>query len=501
MGHRGDDRSQSIMIGAVLLFGILIIAFSIYQAYGVPGQNRQVEFEHFTSTQDDMEQLRNAVIDAGQSEGTVTASVKLGTSYPMRLVAAQPQGSSGSLRTETIGNSTNELTLKNTNANLSSICGLDSLTTRAAVYQPSYNYLDSVSNVTYETTTTYTIGRQGGRALYTGQELIETNEIEVYPLLGETNNGGSGVASIAFRGGTTGKNTSVPGSFSLILPTRLSVSEWQDLLRDQTNVSSVSDVVGQQAVNITVTSGVDYDITCLPVGAGEAPNNDPSVIASQNGGETISPIFASGPSAPSQVTQGDNFTIAATFDDTSGRGGSDIFSASWEDTQGNSGAMNANDSEFDEAREETNATIDTTGWSLGTHTITVTGKDANGNTVSDTVDVEVTGGNPYLSDLKIFDNSDTNQPYKAKFDVEYTVQDPSGTFDRVEVTFDDTDAGSTTESSGALSDTISFEGGGQTANGNDYDIIVEVYDTDGNIVEDHTYTEPADGTDDNGDVI
>jgi len=43
---RDNGRGQSIQIGAVLLFGALIIALAGYQAFVVPQENEQVEFRH-----------------------------------------------------------------------------------------------------------------------------------------------------------------------------------------------------------------------------------------------------------------------------------------------------------------------------------------------------------------------------------------------------------------------------------------------------------------------
>ena len=79
----GDDRrAQAMQIGAVLLFGVLVLAFINYQVEHVPDQNREVEFNHFKDVQDDMEVLRNAVIQAGQMGSTVPAGIDLGTTYP-----------------------------------------------------------------------------------------------------------------------------------------------------------------------------------------------------------------------------------------------------------------------------------------------------------------------------------------------------------------------------------------------------------------------------------
>jgi len=289
MGHmvfRGDDRAQVIQIGAVLLFGLLIVSFSIYQAYVVPNQNREIEFDHFTGAQDDMAEFRNGVVRAGQTGSSAPVGVQLGTTYPARLAASQPPGSSGTLRTDPIGGGGNEFVLENTGADMADICGLDVPTTRATIYRPAYNYLEGAGNVTYENTVTYT-GGQGGQSIQAGQQLVADTTIQVYPLVGSYDRGGSDVATVTLRGGETGENASVPGGFSLHLPTDLSASTWADLLDDQPNVESVADVAGRRAINITFADGENYEVRCSPVGVETAPDNEPTVVAAD--GTAINP--------------------------------------------------------------------------------------------------------------------------------------------------------------------------------------------------------------------
>ena len=80
--YRDDDRGQSIQIGAVLLFGALIVALAGYQAFVVPQQNERVEFAHSQTVQDDMQDLRNALVSATGEASTRSVSVST-TSSPV----------------------------------------------------------------------------------------------------------------------------------------------------------------------------------------------------------------------------------------------------------------------------------------------------------------------------------------------------------------------------------------------------------------------------------
>ena len=66
----GDRRGQSIQIGAIILFGALIILLSTYQAFVVPDQNREVEFKHSQAVQNDLKEFRSGVISVASSGGT-----------------------------------------------------------------------------------------------------------------------------------------------------------------------------------------------------------------------------------------------------------------------------------------------------------------------------------------------------------------------------------------------------------------------------------------------
>lgn len=296
----GDVRGQSIQVGAILLFGFFIIGLTVNQAVVVPDQNKHVEFNHFGSAQGEMEGVRNAVINAGESGEAVAVGVELGTSYPPRSLAVQPQRSYGSLRTASIGGAGNELELKHASENASAICGGNAVTTRSVTYRPAYNYFDSVENVTYENTVTYTDGSAGERFFQTEQQLVSNDTVHLYPLLSDYGTGGSGTASITFRGGTTGELSAVSGPFSVILPTHLSAADWRTLLSDEPQVASVTSVAGRDAVNVTFAGGTDYTVRCSPAGADAVPNNQPTAAASDGDGNS-STDNGINPAAPGDI--------------------------------------------------------------------------------------------------------------------------------------------------------------------------------------------------------
>ncbi|MDR5673091.1 hypothetical protein RH858_08000 [Halalkaliarchaeum sp. AArc-GB] len=93
----GDQRAQALQVGAVLLFGFLIVGLAVYQISVVPEQNRQVEFDAYQDAARDVADLRGDVIASASRDVTSTTTVKTGARYPPRAVFVNPPPSTGSL--------------------------------------------------------------------------------------------------------------------------------------------------------------------------------------------------------------------------------------------------------------------------------------------------------------------------------------------------------------------------------------------------------------------
>jgi len=63
-----DRRGVSAVLGFILMFGILILALTTYQAQIVPQENAATEFEHFQDVRDEMVGIRNSISTAGQAD-------------------------------------------------------------------------------------------------------------------------------------------------------------------------------------------------------------------------------------------------------------------------------------------------------------------------------------------------------------------------------------------------------------------------------------------------
>ncbi|MFB6108044.1 MAG: hypothetical protein ABEJ82_04270 [Haloplanus sp.] len=100
MEFRDANRGQAIQIGAILVFAILILGISIYQATVVPQQNARVEFDGYKQASTDMVSLRNDIRSAattGEASGT---TVKTGVTYPQRSIFVNPGPPAGTISTD-----------------------------------------------------------------------------------------------------------------------------------------------------------------------------------------------------------------------------------------------------------------------------------------------------------------------------------------------------------------------------------------------------------------
>lgn len=107
----GDERAVTVIIGAVLLLGIAVTAFAVYQADVVPQQNQDVEIEHSQAVTDDLLQLRNVVVDAGYEHVSRSVTVPLGTEYPSRTWAMNPPPAEGTIETTALEDRQVEVTI------------------------------------------------------------------------------------------------------------------------------------------------------------------------------------------------------------------------------------------------------------------------------------------------------------------------------------------------------------------------------------------------------
>jgi hypothetical protein len=167
----GDDRGQSIQIGAILLFGILVLGLAVAQTVVVPAENEGVEFNGYVETTEDLVTLQNDVLAAGTQGGEQAEAVKTGVRYPSRAVLVNPGPPVGRLGTTPPQNVTvsgaEVVSGAPTNARGFWSATGHNYSTRGVRFSPAYNNVD-VPPIEVTGTGTYRLTDNGPLALSSG---------------------------------------------------------------------------------------------------------------------------------------------------------------------------------------------------------------------------------------------------------------------------------------------------------------------------------------------
>lgn len=257
-------RGQMAAIGFVLMFSIVVLLLVTLQVMAVPTWNQSVEFDHNERVRGDLEQYRDGLFETAASGRLTSESIELGTRYPTRPFLLNPNDPSGSIRTTRPG----EVTIRGANATGETGDYWNgtsrSFSTRHLVYSPNYNEYATAPATVFENTVLY--DRHEGRSLpITPERLIRGDDITIVTLDGSLDRGSSGTYDLEAVPLSASEEVTTVQSASgieLTVPTRLSKSEWEELLADEMNES------GGRVESLNVTDGDPYDTLTLTLSNG-----------------------------------------------------------------------------------------------------------------------------------------------------------------------------------------------------------------------------------------
>jgi hypothetical protein len=286
MTFADDERGQPVVIGALLIFTILILAFAGYQAFAVPNQNAEVEFNHFQDVQSDFSELRSTTINSVGSNEERSVSLTLGTQYPARLFALNPSPVSGQLSTTP----PRQVTVDGDSGIVTGeICGSTDATSRSLVYTPNYNEFRSPQAVSFENTF---VSREFGDAnRYGDQRLVQQrsdgpDRIDLLLLNGSISRGGQTAFSLDIRGSS--RRTTTVQNPIITVPSRFSTTEWENEILDEVN-----NIVGISSPGtglIRIEFSGTYRVSCAVAGLNGEPAFGPEGSADGgSGGDGINP--------------------------------------------------------------------------------------------------------------------------------------------------------------------------------------------------------------------
>ncbi|WP_353634266.1 Ig-like domain-containing protein [Halobacterium sp. NMX12-1] len=277
MNWRGDDRAQSVQVGAILLFATLVIALSIYQATVVPSQNADVEYQHSQTTQNQLTDVRNGILRSAATGTTQPASVTLGTQYPSRVFLMNPPPATGTLSTSDAG----ELRLTNVAASnpetddfFESRSDAWRSQTKTLSYEPDYNEYDNAPTLLYESSilSNYYPNSDGEPAVPLSDQLLvneDSKTLTLVALNGSLSTTRASSVSVE-PAALSAPYQSIPvepdsgTTMTLTVPTRVSPGTLAS--RTSLSAANVSPGPTPNTVNVTLTG--EYTLRTAKVGVG-----------------------------------------------------------------------------------------------------------------------------------------------------------------------------------------------------------------------------------------
>lgn len=279
-----DDRGQSLQVGAVLLFGFIVLAFTIFQAKAVPEENKQVEFDHSQAVAEDMVGLYGAVFDTVVDGEPRTVSVTLGTDYNDRLFFIYPPPATGALETteprQLQFHNVTAVEDPDTNRSFDNYWRNETrnYTTRAITYSPNYRELRGTADYRLE------YGVLAAQYPETTQlrladrhhPVVDGTEIDLVLVDGDLQEISPDTETVIPERVTdtttiTITNATNTSSITLDLPTELPAENWNtsnpdSVLYNEPNVDDVS--VANGNVSIQLDNSTDYELTLHKVDIG-----------------------------------------------------------------------------------------------------------------------------------------------------------------------------------------------------------------------------------------
>ena len=293
-----DKRAVSEVLGAILVFGILIAALGIYQAFIVPQANEQVEFSHNQEIQKDLVDLKSTIQAVERTGSSQTKSIKLATDYSNRIIAINPPTPHGTLRT-----------LDTDGVTISNIVAIDrderdfwnfeqgegiTYSSKTLEFEPAYNLFTNAPTSYIDHSVVYHRFDQGSEVIGSEQNIIQGNRISIGVLSGDRTftDREADVNLVPISTGTT----TVPveandGPLEIQIPTRLSNDSWVELLSDQMadnggHVESFEVDETENMLTIRLEKDVTYNLQMAKVGIGpQVEDTNASYIVRAGGDE------------------------------------------------------------------------------------------------------------------------------------------------------------------------------------------------------------------------
>ena len=268
MQFTNDNRAVSEVIGAILVFGLLIALMAIIQTQAVPAANQQVEFDHNQEVQGDLAKFHERVSRVSLSGAGESVNIQAGTGYPSRMVFFNPPRATGTISTSDAGTAT----LENVRAtepevrhylNGSHTVNLES---RTFEYRVNYNEFQNSPTSRYEYGILYNEHKNATIVHNSGTVIDDTNINLVFMAGNYSESSGTGQSVDIEPVSAPARPVTVTGDgndINITLPTDMPIQKWEDLYGDQSHVT-INNASGD--VKITLDGDRKYTLRMAGIG-------------------------------------------------------------------------------------------------------------------------------------------------------------------------------------------------------------------------------------------
>ncbi len=262
-----SNRAQASLVGAILLFGFLVLSLTIYQANVVPNQNAEIEYNHYNDVRSDMTSLYSEITTLSRSSdnGQMLVPINTGVRYPSRILAINPPPVAGSVQSSSIGT----IHINGSSTVSDDICG--SPNTSGIRYETAYHELNQPS-VVYESGILYAETDDDDHVVLNNRTLIDNSSktINIFRIAG-TFRSQSSVSSIPVEltGTKTYGQTDIQVE-NITIPSDLSTSKWNSTILP----AGITATPNGSSVDLSGFQGNNYTVQCFSVGVGQEPETD-----------------------------------------------------------------------------------------------------------------------------------------------------------------------------------------------------------------------------------
>ncbi|MFB6178822.1 MAG: hypothetical protein ABEI77_03745 [Halorientalis sp.] len=299
------ERGVSEVLGAVLIFGLVILLIAMIQLNAVPAANQRVEFEHNQRVQGDMQGAQELISRTAATGIEGTIKIEAGTGYPTRLFLFNPPRSTGNLDLVDSG----QLTMSHVTASGAAgdyLTGADrSFTTEALRYRPHYNEYRNAPATIYENGVLYNQYENAESVVQQRGSLVSGRRISLVMLQGQLSTASSnsvplGVTPISGPARTVSV-TDDGTPITLTIPTSLTAADWQSILSDELvanggYVTAIRPGPRTGTISVEFKQGVTYDLRLAAIGIGTGFNQTatPQYLVDASGDGTVVPEGGTG---------------------------------------------------------------------------------------------------------------------------------------------------------------------------------------------------------------